>query len=295
MGGRQARRVLAALGLGLTGLDAVAEALYAGDPAAFVAARDAAAKQARAAGDRELAASIKALRRPSVAAWYVNLAARASLVSLREWLSLGADLRAAQSTLDTARVRELSAGRTALENRVVRDLSAHLTALGVTVSAPALEEVRATLRAALAGQQAADAVAAGRLDRALTYGGFGEVDLSEALAAMAAAGPPRSDEGASKGSAEDDGGPRGALPLAPQSPPPPDPALVAALDEARARLDRDTEQAEEAEQATARAEAALAVAQRELREARAAQAGAERARTASEKAVRRAEEALEGP
>ena len=60
MGGRQARRVLAALGLGLTGLDAVAGALYAGDPAAFVAARDAAAKQARAAGDRELAASIKA-------------------------------------------------------------------------------------------------------------------------------------------------------------------------------------------------------------------------------------------
>ncbi|MDO5534655.1 MAG: gamma-glutamyltransferase family protein, partial [Propionibacteriaceae bacterium] len=120
-----------------------------------------------------------------MAAWYVNLAARASLVSLREWLALGTDLRAAQSAWDAVRVKELSAGRTALESRVVRDLTAHLGALGVPVSASAMDEVRATLRAALASQDAADAVAAGCLSRSLTYGGFGEVDLSAALAAMA--------------------------------------------------------------------------------------------------------------
>lgn len=255
---RAAGRLLALLGLGLTGPGDLADSLYAGDPGAFVAARDALAKSLRASGDREGAAAVKALRRPSVSAWYVNVAARASLVSLREWLALGASLREAQSALDMARVRALGADRAALENRVVRDLSAHLRALGVTVSAPALDEVRATLRAALADPAASDLVAAGRLDRALSYGGFGEVDLSAALAAMA-----------EQQAAEPDTAP----PVEPVAPPEPvaapDPTLVAAVGQARERRDQ-------AEETLARAEAALAVAQRELREAKAALASAER-------------------
>ena len=65
--GRPARRVRPALGMGLTTLADVADALYAGDPADFVVARDAAARAARSDGDRELSAAIKKLRRPSVA------------------------------------------------------------------------------------------------------------------------------------------------------------------------------------------------------------------------------------
>lgn len=220
-----------------------------------------------------------------MAAWYVNVAARASLVSLREWLALGASLRTAQEALDMGRVRELSSGRTALENRVVRDLTAHLTTLGVAVSAAALDEVRATLRAALAGQQAADAVAAGRLDKALSYGGFGEVDLSAALAAMAQAGPQAEPEPEPEPQPEPEPEPEASAP---------DPALVAALADARAAHAADAERIADAEQAVARAEAALAVAQRELREAKAALTDAERAGAASDKAVRRAEAALDG-
>lgn len=170
----------------MTGLDAVADELYGGDPSGFVSLRDARAKEARASGDRELATAIKALRRPSVSAWYVNAAARASLVSLREWLTLGRDLRAASEGLDAVRLRELSGRRSRLESRVVADIAAHVGALGAVASPVALDEVRSTLRAALSDERAALAVAAGRLDRALSYGGFGEVDLSAALAAMAA-------------------------------------------------------------------------------------------------------------
>lgn len=61
------------------GLDTAIEELYAGYPAAFVARRDELAKQARASGDRSLAAAIKALRRPTVGSWYLNVASRAGL------------------------------------------------------------------------------------------------------------------------------------------------------------------------------------------------------------------------
>ncbi len=228
-------------------LDGVADALYAGDPADFVVTRDAAAKAARAAGDKALAAAIGKLRRPSLAAWYVNVAARASLVSLVEWLALGEDLRAAQQALDAARVRALSARRTQLEARVVGDLVAHLGALGFTASAPALDEVRATLRAALADPEASAAVASGRLTRALSYAGFGEVDLSEALAAIGAE-PAASAE-----------------PPAAAAPVEPDPARVAARERALAAVAAAEEAASAAAERLGAAEAEVTEAERHLR------------------------------
>ena len=45
-------------------------------PTEFIAARDALAKQLKADGDAGAAAEVKALRRPSVAAWAVNQVAR---------------------------------------------------------------------------------------------------------------------------------------------------------------------------------------------------------------------------
>ena len=80
-------------------------------PSDFVARRDELAKQARGDGDRELAAAIKALRRPTVGAWYVNLASRAGLTSLRELLDLGRELRETQAAGDFAALRDLAARR----------------------------------------------------------------------------------------------------------------------------------------------------------------------------------------
>ena len=50
--------------------------LFALPPAEFIAARDALAKRLKADGDATRAAEVKALRRPSVAAWAVNQVAR---------------------------------------------------------------------------------------------------------------------------------------------------------------------------------------------------------------------------
>ncbi len=152
------------------GLAEAADALYSADPADFVARRDALAKEARARKDRALAAAIGRLRRPTVGAWYVNLAVRAGLTSLRELLRLGRELRAAQADLDFARVVALGPRRADVERRVLADLRAHLAALGLTASPAALEEVRSTLRAALTDADAAAAVESGRLARPLEYG-----------------------------------------------------------------------------------------------------------------------------
>ncbi|MCW2667516.1 MAG: hypothetical protein JWN57_2478, partial [Frankiales bacterium] len=53
------------------------EDLYALPPEEFTAARDAAARQARADGDRAGAAALKALRKPTAPAHLVNLLVRA--------------------------------------------------------------------------------------------------------------------------------------------------------------------------------------------------------------------------
>lgn len=164
-----------------------ADELYAADPSGFVAARDALVKALRGAGDRTGADAVKALRRPSVGAWYANVAARAGLVSLREWLRLGERLRDAQASGDFSAVRAAGTERSRLEARVLRDLAAHLESMGVAATTPGLEEVRTTLRAALADEASAAALRAGRLARPLEYAGFGEVDMSAALAAMARA------------------------------------------------------------------------------------------------------------
>jgi hypothetical protein len=59
-------------------IDERLDALYRERPGAFVAGRDRLAKDVRDAGDREEANRIKALRRPSVAAWLINAAALSS-------------------------------------------------------------------------------------------------------------------------------------------------------------------------------------------------------------------------
>ncbi|MFL6185898.1 MAG: hypothetical protein ACJ745_13955, partial [Actinomycetes bacterium] len=52
--------------------------LYRLPPGEFVAARDQLARQLRAAGGREAARRVAALRRPSISAWAANQLARAA-------------------------------------------------------------------------------------------------------------------------------------------------------------------------------------------------------------------------
>ena len=88
--------------------------LFRLDPEAFVAARDALAKELRAAGDRDTAAAVKQLRRPTVAVWALNqVAARDPDVV--------AELRdATQATKDADDLRAALARRRDAINAVVR-------------------------------------------------------------------------------------------------------------------------------------------------------------------------------
>ncbi len=164
-------------------LEQAAEELYGIDPATFVARRTELVKQARAAKDRPLATAIGALRRPTVSAWYLNLAARAPLPELGELLQLGAEMREAQARLDMAAVAGMTGRRRELEQAVLTGLTRLLETRGVTASAASLAEVQSTLTAAVADPRAEQVVTSGCLARPLVYAGFGEVDLTGALGA----------------------------------------------------------------------------------------------------------------
>lgn len=155
--------------------------LYALPPEEFTAARDAAARQAKKDGDRERAKELAALRRPSLSAHTVNALVRAEPDLLGQLLDLGAELAQAQSTGQGAALRALGEQRRALVEAVAdRAALAAGRALGPTVRA----EVVATLEAALADPSSAEAVRSGHLVRALSYAGFGGVDLDGAVAAL---------------------------------------------------------------------------------------------------------------
>ena len=89
-------------------LDEIAVELYALTPEEFTAARNARA----AASARALAARVKALRKPTVAAWAVDRLAREG--QLADALDLAAALRDAQDDLDAAELSRLGRQRRGL-------------------------------------------------------------------------------------------------------------------------------------------------------------------------------------
>ncbi len=151
--------------------------LYATPPDRFVAARDAAVAQARRSGDPKAAREIGRLRRPTVAAWLVNLLAIRRPELVADLAQLAGSLRSAQRELRGARLRELSAQRRAVVGALVtevRKLAAAEPAAPPAGKLP-LAEVEATLNAALSDTEVAEQVRAGRLLRSIHYAGFGEV------------------------------------------------------------------------------------------------------------------------
>ena len=153
-------------------LEGIAAELYGLDPGDFVAARTDAEKRAKADGDRELAARVKALPKPTAAAWVANQLVRQhpdEIAGLRE---LGVGLREATATLERDQLRTLSQQ----QNRVIAALVAQGRALAKAAGHPLSEAtergLESTLRAALADEDLADQLAAGQLSVALEHVGF---------------------------------------------------------------------------------------------------------------------------
>ena len=90
-----------------------AASLYALPPEDYIAARDEASDAARAAGVPAAATALKALRRPSLAAWLVNRPTVGQPGLLDELLELGPALAEPQAGGDATALRTLGAQRRA--------------------------------------------------------------------------------------------------------------------------------------------------------------------------------------
>ncbi|MBE1486979.1 hypothetical protein H4W31_002617 [Plantactinospora soyae] len=153
------------------------ERLYSAPPDGFVAARTEAAREAREAGDAAGAREIAKLRKPTVAAWLVNLLALRRPDLMAELVELSTALRSAQRELRGPRLRELSAQRRGVVTALVGQARELAQAADPRLAAGKLPlaEVEATLNAALSDLDVAEQARSGRLVRAASYAGFGEV------------------------------------------------------------------------------------------------------------------------
>jgi len=159
-------------------LGQVAAELYSVPLEEFVAQRNARAKELKG-DDPGLAAEVAKLPKPLAAAHQLNAFARSHTDVLDGLLDLGSELRSAQESRDGDRVRAL----TKEASDAIREA---LRAMGGTDPAP-LEQ---TLRAAMADEAAAAALRAGVLVKPLAPAGFGEVDLTGAVAVDTSSAPP---------------------------------------------------------------------------------------------------------
>jgi len=166
-------------------LDSAADQLYAlaaDELDGFAQRRTELAAQARAEGDRALAGQIGKLRKPVHAAALVNQLVRDQPAAVGELTDLAHALREAHRHLRGTELRQLSERR----QQVLSKLTALARKAGRrSVTDSVLDQVRATFEAAIADEAAEEAVLSGRLTAALSYSGFGAVDIGDAVAVPA--------------------------------------------------------------------------------------------------------------
>lgn len=168
-------------------LAGIAARLYALPFDDFVAARNNAAKEllGTAPATPELksrVAQVRAMPKPSVGAWAVNMLALHRPDTVRALIELGQEMRGAQDSLDAAALRNLGRERRKLLATAVDAARAVTVQQGRTISTAIAAEVEQTLRAATADEGAAAAVRSGRLLRSLSADGVDVVELDGAVA-----------------------------------------------------------------------------------------------------------------
>ena len=169
-------------------LRSIARDLYGQPLSEFIAARKEAADNA---GDKELSKKVKALRKPSAAAWAVNALAREREELIEEVVELGEQLRDAQADSDGSRTRLLDRARRDLTTQALGEASTLAKDSGGTLSAQAAAGVEETLRAAMTDPDAANAVQDGLLVATFSASPFEPVDLTDVVAIPPAGAPPR--------------------------------------------------------------------------------------------------------
>ena len=160
-------------------LTAIADALYAGSAEDFTDARNRAAKDV---GDKDLAAQIKKLKKPSVAAWAINLLVRRESEQIDSVLGLAGQLRAAAEALDGDELRALTRQRRQLTTALASSARSLARDAGVRLTGAVVDQVEGMLTAAMLDEVAAQAVRTGRVVTAFTSTGVSDLDVASVVA-----------------------------------------------------------------------------------------------------------------
>jgi hypothetical protein len=163
----------------------IADELYGLPLPEFTPARDARAKDLKGT---DLAKLVKALRKPSVAAWVVNLLVRRETEQVEQVLSVGEALRDAQASMSGEELRALTRQRRQLTAAVTTQARRTAREEGTKVTDAVADQVEATLTAAMVDEQCALAVRSGLLVAALTTTGLDPADVANAVAVPEALG-----------------------------------------------------------------------------------------------------------
>ena len=163
----------------------VADELYALALPDFTPARDARAKELKGT---ELGRAVKALKKPSLAAWVVNLLARHETGQVDQVLEVGAALREAQASMSGDQLRELTRQRRQVTAAVTTQARRLAREHGQRITEAVAAQVEATLTAAMVDEGCARAVRSGMLLTAVAATGVDAVDLDRAVALPEALG-----------------------------------------------------------------------------------------------------------
>lgn len=166
----------------------IADKLYALPPGEFTAARDARAKELKGT---DLATPVKALKKPGIAAWVVNLLVRREAGQVDQLLNVGAALREAQAAMSAGELRTLTKQRRQVTAAVTQMARQHASDAGHKVTQAVADQVEATLTAAMVDPDCGRAVRSGLLVGPLQTTGvdpIGEAALAAALAVPEALG-----------------------------------------------------------------------------------------------------------
>jgi hypothetical protein len=260
--------------------------LYAVDPEDFVSARTALAEQLRADGDRERAAAVRKLAKPTRAAWAVNRLVRDRPDEIRALVDAGEALAGAQEQLLAGADAGVLRGAAEAARRLVDALADE-----APVDGPARDKVRATLHAATVDEDVRQDVAAGRVVREQSASGFGGLDALLAAGFEGRPAPPRQGKG-KKGAARAKAQPQAEAPPRTKAEPErkkPDPREVRRRRDALRRAKEAEAKAEEAVTGAQRSldqvEATIAARRRQLEAAQASLVEARDRRERTERAA----------
>jgi hypothetical protein len=164
----------------------------------FTATRDRLTRELRRQGNRDGAAALGRVRKPSVSAWALNQLQRRHPTRVAELLAAGSRLREAQEALlaggEPGRLRDSAAEERQLVGELVQLAVEEAARAGNRVGPAIQTRLHETLHAAAGNEEVRELLAAGRLQRDYQLGDLG----------LLGAGPPASGRSATRRSQKPD-------------------------------------------------------------------------------------------